>query len=1047
MSQMRDDGTVTTTTSDPSSPHRRGARALLLAAGLAVAVLAGGAGAQVQGGPGGPGGPGAPAGPGGPPAKEPPEFPTFEESSKDYQKVPVLSDGALYTLWRREKDGQILAELPRDFATKKFMFAMTQSSGDEWSGLQGQDMVVNWKRFDKRLALIEPNMSVRSTGDEPSRISVSRHFTDRVVLDVPIVCMGPGGGPVIDLDALLVGQAAKFFGFAGRGVQTSLTRIVEAKAFPNNIEVAFEVPGADGVLKILHYSISVLPENTGYKPREADERYGYFTTHFRDLGKFGEDEKWVRYINRWHLEKADPKLKVSPPKEPIVYYIEHTVPVRYRRFVRDGVLMWNKAFEKVGISDAIEVRIQDKASGANMDKDPEDVRYNFVRWLSNDISTAIGPSRVDPRTGQILDADIVLTDGWIRVFWNQVNRLLPETAMQGYGPETMAWLRKRPQWDPRLRLAPPNEREGVMRELAKEAMLAARGEQTQSGLPGRARGIARFGSASGAEMMSNLPGSLASVIESSPNAAGNWMNQMCMAASGKAMDMALMGMHLDMEGLLEPPADSGDGEGDKPKDENAKDKKKDDKKDGEKKEEKFDRLDGIPDWFIGPMLADLVAHEVGHTLGLRHNFKASGVYAMKDINSEAFKGKKAFTGSVMDYNPVNINMNSGPVQGDYTMIDIGPYDMWVIEAGYTFGDVKEVLKRVAEPELAYGTDEDTQGPDPLARRYDFAANPLDYATSRLNLAKYHRERLLEKYVKDGQSWAKARRGYMMTLNEHLGAVSHMTRWVGGSFVNRDRKGDPNGRPPVQNVPVEQQRAALKFVIENAFFDEAFGLTPEMLKHLTVDKFWDNGGSPTEDATWPVHDRILGIQASVMTGLMNPDTMRRVLDNEWRTPSGEDAVTLPEVMGAVSSAVWKEIEEGSAKRSTAREPMISSLRRNLQREHVERLIDLAFPDGIVGAAGKPVATLAVAELRTLKDKLTAITGKGEGRLDPYSAAHLSELALRIERALDAQYIYNTDKIGGGGFPFFFFGEDARSRSMPASDNDGELTPPRAEPEMP
>lgn len=1040
MSQMRDPESVTTSIENPI-PRRRGARALAFAAGLALAVFAAPGFAQVQGGPGGPGGP---------PAKEPPEFPTFEESSKDYQKVPVSSDGAMYTLWRREKDGQVLAELPRDFANKKFMFAMTQSSGDEWSGLQGSDLVASWKRFDKRLALVEPNMAVRSTGDEPSRISVSRHFTDRVVLDAPIVCMGPGGGPVIDLDALLVGQAMKFFGGAGRGLQTSLVRIVEAKAFPNNVEIAFEAPGPDGVLRIFHYSISVLPENTGYKPREADERVGYFTTNFRDLGKFGEDEKWVRYINRWNLEKADPKLKVSPPKEPIVYYIEHTVPVRYRRFVRDGILMWNKAFEQVGISDAIEVRIQDKPSGQNMDKDPEDVRYNFIRWLSNDISTAIGPSRVDPRTGQILDADIVLTDGWIRVFWNQVNRLLPEQTMQGYSAETMAWLRKRPQWDPRLRLAPPNEREDVMRELAREAVLAARGDLTANGPGGKARGIGRFASTNGAEMMSNLPGSLASVIESSPRSANAWMNQMCMAASGKAMDMALMGMHLDMEGLLEPPSDGDDtGDADKPKEE-AKDKKKDDKKgDGkaEKKEEKFDRLDGIPDWFVGPMLADLVAHEVGHTLGLRHNFKASGVYALKDINSDAFKGKKAFTGSVMDYNPVNINMNSGPIQGDYTMIGVGPYDLWAIEAGYTFGDVKDVMKRVAEPDLAYGTDEDTQGPDPLARRYDFAADPLDYANSRINLAKYHRERLLEKYVKDGQSWAKARRGYMMTLNEQLGAVSHMTRWVGGSYVNRDRKGDPNGRPPVENVPVERQRAALKFVIDNTFTDDAFGLTPEILKHLTVDKFWDNGGSPMDDATWPVHDRILGIQASVLTGLLNPATLRRVLDNEWRTPTGEDAVTLPEVMGAINDAVWKEIEGGSAKRSTARDPMISSLRRNLQREHVERLIDLAFPDGMTGAAGKPVATLAVAELRALKDKLTAITAKGEGRLDPYSSAHLSELALRIDKALDAQYIYNTDKIGGGGFPFIFFGESPDGAGNTAQPSNSDITPPRAEPEMP
>ncbi|NJK89715.1 MAG: hypothetical protein HC923_10145, partial [Myxococcales bacterium] len=148
------------------------------------------------------------------------------------------------------------------------------------------------------------------------------------------------------------------------------------------------------------------------------------------------------------------------------------------------------------------------------------------------------------------------------------------------------------------------------------------------------------------------------------------------------------------------------------------------------------------------MLADLTAHEIGHTLGLRHNFKASSIYTLKEINSPEIKGKP-FASSVMDYNPVNINMEDGPVQGNYATGGIGAYDMWVIEYGYGFGDPKEVLKRVAEPELAYQTDEDTGGTDPLARRYDLSKDPLDYAKSRMRLAQFHRERILDKFVKEG----------------------------------------------------------------------------------------------------------------------------------------------------------------------------------------------------------------------------------------------------------------------------------------------------------
>jgi hypothetical protein len=94
------------------------------------------------------------------------------------------------------------------------------------------------------------------------------------------------------------------------------------------------------------------------------------------------------------------------------------------------------------------------------------------------------------------------------------------------------------------------------------------------------------------------------------------------------------------------------------------------------------------------------------------------------------------------------------------MIDIGPYDFWAIEYGYSTSDkpedLKAILKRAAEPELQYATDEDTMGPDPLARRYDFAADPLAYARRQIELAQYHRGRLIEKFVKDGQSWSRAR---------------------------------------------------------------------------------------------------------------------------------------------------------------------------------------------------------------------------------------------------------------------------------------------------
>jgi hypothetical protein len=200
----------------------------------------------------------------------------------------------------------------------------------------------------------------------------------------------------------------------------------------------------------------------------------------------------------------------------------------------------------------------------------------------------------------------------------------------------------------------------------------------------------------------------------------------------------------------------------------------------------------------------------------------------------------------------------------------------------------------------------------------------------------------------------------------------------------------------------------------------------MLSKMTVDKWSDPGGRADlfQDSAFPVHDRILTVQASALTMLMNPEVLKRVYDNEFRVPADQDMLTLPELINTITGAIWTELD-GKPRSSSNRQPMISSLRRNLQREHLERLIDLTDPSLMEGAAGKAVSTLAVAKLRELDAKIRKIVpkeaaekGRADG-LDDYSFAHLSEAALRIEKALDAIYVYNTDKIGGGGGGIFFF----------------------------
>lgn len=876
----------------------------------------------------------------------------FAEVSKGFQKVQSApGESSLFGLWLDGKKNQLLAEFPRGWEKKKFLIATTPSQGQIFAGLQGPARYVFWKRFGDRIALIEPELDVRSTGEKSSRDSVQRIFTDRVLLDVPVLSTGPSGQPVIDLDSLLVSNGSKL---GGSSLNARLATIAKAKAFPNNIEIEIEAPDSSGTFRAVHYSISEVPQRSSYKPREADDRVGYFTTTWRDLGIYGTETNWQRYINRWDLKKRDPSLQLSPPVQPIVYYIEHTVPIRYRRYVREGVEMWNEAFERIGIDQAIVVIQQDEADSASMKLDPEDVRYNFIRWLNNDVATAIGPSRAHPETGEILDADIILTDGWIRAFFRWFEERPGELAMS-LDTDARVWLEDYPQWDPRILMLPLEAREQALTERATRA---ANGDQD----PADSRKA--YG-----RLLEPL------LADATGTEDFDHDHSLCLAARGLAMDMSFASVCLQTIEMIS----AGDGE------------------DGAN----VQMLDGVPEWFVGPHLRELVAHEVGHTLGLRHNFKASSLYTLSEINSDELKGDRPLAGSVMDYLPTNFNVDPDSVQGDYSMISVGPYDLWAIEYGYG-SDPKKVLLRVGEPENAYLTDDDTGGPDPLARRYDFSKDPIDYARAQMALVEQLRGRLLDEYVKDGDSWERARKGYLITLRKQRQMIDMMAGWVGGTHVARVRKGDPNTADPLTPVDPTQQRTALRFILDHSFNDDAYALSPELLSKMTLEKWGRSSGGMSGSSAWPIHDEVSLVQKTALTLLFNPSRLDSIRDNEFRTPSDQDALTLPEIFEVTQAVVFEELSlEALDGDFDNRNPMISSLRRMLQTDLADRLIVMAN-----GKArfSEPVRQLALLHLQRLDSKLNDViaAAKDQG-LDTYSLAHLNDLKTRTGRSLDAIYV--------------------------------------------
>jgi len=163
----------------------------------------------------------------------------------------------------------------------------------------------------------------------------------------------------------------------------------------------------------MQHSFVQLPKNN-FKPRFAHPHVGYFSQEMENMTST-EFPRYHDIINRWDLQKKDPKATLSEPIEPIVYWVENTTPIELRQTIINAGLQWNAAFEKAGFKNAVVMKMMpDDATW-----DPADIRYNVIRWVASDLGYAIGPSFVNPRTGQILGADITIDFAFLRGMANE----------------------------------------------------------------------------------------------------------------------------------------------------------------------------------------------------------------------------------------------------------------------------------------------------------------------------------------------------------------------------------------------------------------------------------------------------------------------------------------------------------------------------------------------------------------------------------------------------------------------------------------------------
>jgi hypothetical protein len=418
----------------------------------------------------------------------------------------------------------------------------------------------------------------------------------------------------------------------------------------------------------------------------------------------------------------------------------------------------------------------------------------------------------------------------------------------------------------------------------------------------------------------------------------------------------------------------------------------------------------VPDELINQAIKETVMHEVGHTLGLRHNFKASTMLKNEQLHDTNITRKQGLVGSVMDYSPVNI-APKGVKQGDYFTTTIGPYDYWAIEYAYKpiqgnqDAELAKIAAKIAQPGNEYGTDEDLYlNADPNINVWDLGADPMKFGQERMLLAEELLKDMHNRIVDKGEGYQRARMALGLLLRQFGDAAFLTVQHVGGEYIHRDHKDDPNGRDPMEPVTGAKQRDALKFLQEHILSEKAFQFSPQLLRKLAVER-WNHWGTNMSNTDFPIYDRILRIQKIVLEHLLDPAVLNRVQGNALKAEKDEQPLALAEVFRALTDGVWNDTANGAPKEGK-RTVAASVIRRNLQRDHIKDLSGLVLGRQarsffFSGASAPPDArSLARSHLREVGKKIEVTLNDKSSAVDETTRAHLEECQERIAKVLSA-----------------------------------------------
>ena len=749
----------------------------------------------------------------------------------------------LFTIYQDTVTGAVKMVVTKDQLNKDYIYfsqiADAVTDAGMFRGAYGGSSVFHIKKYFNKIDFYAPNTSFYFDKNNAISRSSKANISDATIASNKVIFADEKKGEyLIDATGLFLSETLtrvkgpRFpgqspFAFSLGRLDKNKSKVEEIKNYPENTNIKTEyvysnpsvlnggsaavTDGRNVSIKVFHTFMN-MPED-GYEPRMDDARVGYFLTNTNDMTATGT----VNYrdlVHRWRLVKKNPNASVSEPVTPITWWIENSTPVEWRETIKEGVLAWNKGFEKAGFRNAMVVKVQPD----DAEWDAGDVRYNVLRWTSspNPPFGGYGPSFVNPRTGEILGADIMLE--YVH-FTNRVfgDKLYEDAAANMY-------------------IESNEELEIKKYQQKNNPMFCSMGHMMHENL--------MFG------------------------------NAILQTTGASDLEMKKM-----------------------------------------KKE----------------AMKSLIMHEVGHTLGLNHNMKASQLFSPAQLEDAAFIKGKALTGSVMDYAGINLT-NDRSKQGQYADMDLGPYDVWAIEFGYKdFNGKAErdaVLARSTEPELIFGNDaDDMRSPgkaiDPRVMTGDLSNDQITYSINRFKLVNDMMPKIQSRFSKKDETYMDLVRAYFTLNGQAARAGDVISRFIGGVYVDRSTYGQDGGTQPYTPVSLADQKRAFAALKKYVFAPNAFKAPKGLYNYLARQRRGYNFFGGPEDPK--IHAQVLGYQTRVLAHIMHPNTLQRISDSELYG----NQYKLSSFMTDLNNAMFKPDVYGS----------INSFRQNLQAVYTKRLISM------------------------------------------------------------------------------------------------------------